>query len=117
MRRIAWPPIEEAGIIAGITKGRQCSQASQEKGRDRQRPVSVFRSLFRFVLCFVIRTEHFAGLGIDQMDARARGTGDRLIAFIGPLGRIVGDPALHVQSRIGTAVEESGHGVVAPATG
>jgi hypothetical protein len=55
-----------------------------------------------------VRTEHLPGFRIDQVQPRANRTRNSLISVI-VLGRIVGDPALHVHARIRAAVNERRH--------
>lgn len=50
-----------------------------------------------------------AGLGIDEINARAGQTVHTLVGFVVTLGGIVDDPALHVLSRSWTSVKESWH--------
>jgi hypothetical protein len=53
--------------------------------------------------------EHLAGFRIDQVLPRAKRAGDGLISLAIAFGRIVSDPALHVQACIWAAVDEWRH--------
>lgn len=60
-----------------------------------------YRGRQRRALFVIILAQHFAGLGINEMDARADRAGYGIIAVLVALCRIVGNPALDAKTRSG----------------
>jgi hypothetical protein len=73
-------------------------------------PRRAIAGAFLFVRRLIfVSAEHLAGFRIDQMLPRANRAGDGLISLAIAFGRIVSDPALHVQACIWAAVDEWRH--------
>jgi len=68
------------------------------RGRPNARPALIYFS-----------PEHPSGFRIDQVLPRANRACDRLISLVFAFGRIVSDPALHVQTGIRAAVDKWWH--------
>jgi hypothetical protein len=84
------------------------------RGRFCQLELSTGRHSFIPVACsalglILVSPKHLAGFRIDQVQPRANRAGDGLINVAFAFGRIVSDPALHVQTRIRAAVDEGRH--------